>query len=476
MAAYILRRLAYAVLILAGVNLLTFTLFFAINSPDNIARLNIGGKRVTAEAIAKWKAERGYDKPLWFNGAETGFDTIRKTIFYDRSLRLFTLNFGSSDAGRDIAHEIAHRIGPSLALMLPMLALTVIVGIAFSLLLVFFRTSYLDFWGTVACVLMMSISSLFYIIMAQWFFGKLLRVVPISGFAPGLDLAKFLLLPVIVGIVWMIRAAMVGSFFPVTEEGKIVYGNLFPGDFTIDPIFGLTALFVLICFAVGVRNLIEGFKSTVTDTFVIGYKKPTIKEAIIDAIKYEVLQHTRFKDCIDEPADEERVKGHLLLFYGFVACFIVTSIVAVAHWGGKIVHFLEPIGHTPMPLWSPVKILANVGAVLLLTGLTLLTRRRLNLERRKSRSNYYDWYLLGVIWAVTLTGIGSEVFRLAAVAPLAFFTYYLHLVSIFMLIAYLPWSKLGHLVYRTTALIYARYVGRLPIGEKLIEDEKVFVI
>lgn len=204
MAAYILRRLAYAVLILAGVNLLTFTLFFAINSPDNIARLNIGGKRVTAEAIAKWKVERGYDKPLWFNGAEQGFDKIRKTIFYDRSLRLFTLNFGSSDAGRDIAHEIAHRIGPSLALMLPMLALTVIVGIAFSLLLVFFRTSYLDFWGTVACVLMMSISSLFYIIIAQWFFGKLLRVVPISGFAPGLDLAKFLLLPVIVGIVYQL--------------------------------------------------------------------------------------------------------------------------------------------------------------------------------------------------------------------------------------------------------------------------------
>ncbi len=204
MGAYILRRLAYAVLILAGVNLLTFTLFFAINSPDNIARLNIGGKRVTAEAIAKWKAERGYDKPLWFNGAAAGFDKIRQTIFYDRSLRLFTLNFGASDAGRDIAHEIGNRIGPSLALMLPMLALTVMVSIAFSLLLVFFRTSYLDFWGTVACVLLMSISSLFYIIMAQWFFGKMLRVVPISGFAPGLDLAKFLLLPVLVGIVYQL--------------------------------------------------------------------------------------------------------------------------------------------------------------------------------------------------------------------------------------------------------------------------------
>jgi peptide/nickel transport system permease protein len=204
MGAYILRRLAYAVLILAGVNLLTFTLFFAINSPDNIARLNIGGKRVTAEAIEKWKIERGYDKPLWFNAQAQGFDKVRNTIFYDRSLRLFTLNFGASDSGRDIAHEIATRIGPSLALMLPMLALTVVVGIAFALLLVFFRTSYLDFWGIVLCVLMMSISSLFYIIMAQWFFGKLLRVVPISGFGVGLDLFKFLLLPVLVGIVYQL--------------------------------------------------------------------------------------------------------------------------------------------------------------------------------------------------------------------------------------------------------------------------------
>jgi peptide/nickel transport system permease protein len=204
MLAYIVRRLLYAVLILAGVNLLTFTLFFAINSPDNIARLNIGGKRVTQEAIEKWKVERGYDKPLWFNRDAQGTEKLTRTIFFDRSLRLFALDFGASDSGRDIGHEIAQRIGPSLALMLPMLALTTFAGIAFALLLVFFRATTLDFWGTVLCVLMMSISSLFYIIMAQWFFGKLLRVVPLSGFAPGLDLLKFLLLPVIVGIVYQL--------------------------------------------------------------------------------------------------------------------------------------------------------------------------------------------------------------------------------------------------------------------------------
>jgi len=204
MLGYIIRRAFYAVLILAGVNLLTFTLFFAVNSPDNIARLNIGGKRVTEDAIKKWKVDHGYDKPLWFDAAAAGASKVSHTIFYDRSLRLFKLEFGSSDSGRDIRHEIGTRILVSAALTVPMLTLTVFVSIAFAMLLVFFRASYLDFWGTVLCVVMMSISSLFYIIMAQWFFGKLLQLVPLSGFVPGLDIFKFLLLPLVVGIVYQL--------------------------------------------------------------------------------------------------------------------------------------------------------------------------------------------------------------------------------------------------------------------------------
>lgn len=88
----------------------------------------------------------------------------------------------------------------------------------------------------------------------------------------------------------------------------------------------------------------------------------------------------------------------------------------------------------------------------------------MNLDDSKTKSNYYDWYLLGIIWAVALTGIGSELLRLLGVAGLAYPMYYIHLVVVWMLFAYLPWSKLGHLIYRTTALIYARYIGRVPLG------------
>ncbi len=117
---------------------------------------------------------------------------------------------------------------------------------------------------------------------------------------------------------------------------------------------------------------------------------------------------------------------------------------------------------TPMSLWNPFKILANIASVALIVGLVLVTKRRLDLDDAKFKSSYYDWYLLGVIWMVTLTGMFSQLLRLANVPGIAYPVYYLHLVSIFMLFAYLPWSKLAHLVYRTVALGYARQIGRSP--------------
>lgn len=201
MMAYIIRRLMYGALILLGVNLFTFILFFAVNTPDDMARLAIGGQRVSADAVEKWKADRGYDKPLFLNTAATGLNKYTDTIFYQRSVPLLKFDFGASDEGRDIGREIGVRMWPSLALAIPTFILGLLVSVAFSLSLVFFRTTRLDFWGVVLCVLMLSISGLFYIIAGQWLFSKLLRLVPYSGFAWGWDAAKFLALPILVAMI-----------------------------------------------------------------------------------------------------------------------------------------------------------------------------------------------------------------------------------------------------------------------------------
>jgi len=201
MIAYLLRRILYAIPILIGVNLLTFALFFVVNTPDDMARMQLGIKRVTPEAIELWKAERGYDKPLLYNAAAQGKGRLTETIFFEKSVRLFVFDFGQADDKRDIAHEIRTRMWPSLAVALPVFLVGIAVNISFALLMAFFRASYIDFWGVVLCVAMMSISTLFYIISGQFFISKLWRLVPISGYGGGLDAVRFLIVPVLVGVV-----------------------------------------------------------------------------------------------------------------------------------------------------------------------------------------------------------------------------------------------------------------------------------
>src|SRR5678816_1922478 len=188
MLAYIVRRVLYAIPILVGVNLITFLLFFVVNTPDDMARMQLGTKRVTPEAIEKWKVDHGYDKPM-------------TTIFFEKSVRLFVFDFGAAEDGRDIGNEIATRMWPSLALAIPVFLVGLAVNITFAMLMAFFRATYLDFWGVVLCVAMMSISTLFYIIGGQYVASKLWHLVPISGYDGGLDAARFLFLPVLIGVV-----------------------------------------------------------------------------------------------------------------------------------------------------------------------------------------------------------------------------------------------------------------------------------
>jgi len=277
MGAYILRRLLYAIPILIGVNLFTFALFFVVNTPDDMARLALGIKRVTPEAIEKWKAERGYDKPLLYNDTAEGLDKLSDTIFFAKSAKLFVFDFGPADDKRDIAHEIKTRMWPSLALAIPVFAIGLAVNITFALLVAFFRATYIDFWGVVLCVAMMSISSLFYIIGGQYLISSLWNLVPISGYQAGVDAAKFVVLPVAVGVVsgigsgtrWyrtifleevgkdyvrtarakglaeatvMYRHVLKNALIPILTGAVVVIPALFMGSLVMESFFGIPGL------------------------------------------------------------------------------------------------------------------------------------------------------------------------------------------------------------------------------------------
>jgi peptide/nickel transport system permease protein len=201
MLNYILRRLLYAIPILLGVNLLTFALFFMVNTPDDMARIHLGAKHVTPEAISRWKSEHGYDKPLFLNASAAGMEKATDTLFVEKSLKLFVLDFGAADDGRDIAREIGQRMWPSLVIALPTFLVGLLAYLSFALLLVFFRGTALDTGGVILCVALMSVSGLFYVIGGQYLMGKLWHWFPISGYQPGLDAWKFMVMPVLVSLI-----------------------------------------------------------------------------------------------------------------------------------------------------------------------------------------------------------------------------------------------------------------------------------
>jgi peptide/nickel transport system permease protein len=305
MIAYIVRRILYAIPILIGVNILTFILFFFVNTPDDMARAYLGEKRVTEEQAANWKRERDYHFPNFYNDGWTevtvrqvATDTVSfdqsampqgtyrlvldvraegegalyvsvsnktgttsfvspwtiniatnrhervfelrsttdslntlsftlapeetnplvvtrldrkddlsvseaftKTIFWRRSVQFLLFEFGKADDGRNIGDEISRRIGPSLSITIPIFLIGLVTYIFFAMLVAFYRGTYLDGWGVVLAVFLMSVSILFYVIGAQWLFGKILRLAPVSGYDTGQHALKFVVLPIVIGII-----------------------------------------------------------------------------------------------------------------------------------------------------------------------------------------------------------------------------------------------------------------------------------
>ena len=214
----------------------------------------------------------------------------------------------------------------------------------------------------------------------------------------------------------------------------------------VDVLFILTGLFAVSVFAMGLLKFWGDLEAQ-------RKRKIGIIPAAIDVVK-QIITHSNFKEC---STNQDRYLGHMGVFYGFVALFATTSCIVV---GFYIINLVVHVPLTPWPLWNPVKILGNLGAIALLAGCFLLIRSRMNQEEDTTASSYYDWFLLGVVVTVGASGFLAEIVRLMGIGFLYYILYYIHLVAVWSLFAYTPFSKLAHIVYRTTALIHNRACGR----------------
>ena len=166
-----------------------------------------------------------------------------------------------------------------------------------------------------------------------------------------------------------------------------------------------------------------------------------------------IFLHRKFSECTD---NNDRQIAHQLTMYGFIGLFIVTSVIFVVLYGSYL--FPEGPIHGPWSQLNPIKWLANIAGVSLIIGTTLLIKNRS--AKKDQKSTYFDWYLVYLAFGLGVTGMGAELTRLAGLAGVSFAVYYIHLILVWALFAYLPFSKLAHLVYRTVAMTYNEYAGR----------------
>ncbi len=236
------------------------------------------------------------------------------------------------------------------------------------------------------------------------------------------------------------------NFTPGGDE--IVQAHFFH-TWLVDLIFVPLSIFVVLIFALSLKNFISDIHKNAL------LEGKTDKEKIDPAgfikalgrVIPSILKHSKFSECSE---NNERATSHMMVLYSFIALFIVTAIFFVALYGLQI--------HGPYSQWNPVKWLANAAGIALVMGSAFMIKDRL--VKTDQSSTYQDWYLLGLVLGLGLTGLLTELTRLGGSAFFAYFFYFVHLMFVFDLFLFLPFSKLAHLVYRTVALSYAEYGNR----------------
>ncbi len=269
------------------------------------------------------------------------------------------------------------------------------------------------------------------------------------------DPKKLPILLAIPAVLFLVVGLITGllDFTPDTSEGIKHYK--FISTWLVDMIMVPSAIFMVAVFALGLKRFIGDIHQNAVAEGKTNKEKIEPVGFIISLVKIipTVLKHSKFSDCTE---NKEREVAHQLTMYGFIGCFIVTSIIFVVLYGS----YLLPDGplHGPWSQLNPIKWLANLSGIAIIVGTILLIKNRKAKEDQVS--GYWDWYLVYLAFGLGVTGMATELTRLAGWAFICYALYYIHLMLVFSMIVYLPFSKLSHLVYRTVAMAYNEYAGR----------------
>ncbi len=223
--------------------------------------------------------------------------------------------------------------------------------------------------------------------------------------------------------------AAIALWAPKSETDPLKFASVFPIG-TLEPLFFAVAGLTALALSLGIARFVRALRAAGASGPILGGLVPAFREIAV---------HSQFSKC---GPNARRRLGHLLTFWGFGGLAAVGTAVGLATMAGVM--------HTPLSLTNPLKIFANLCAAAILAGCLILLA-----QRWRSPSTYFDWFFLLTLAGVAVTGIASELLRLAAAVMVMYAVYYVHLVLIFALLLYAPYSKFAHLAYRTVAIAAA---------------------
>lgn len=258
-------------------------------------------------------------------------------------------------------------------------------------------------------------------------------------------------IPMLIAIptVIFIVLGLITGLLDFTPEGDEIEHAKFFSTWLVDLIFIPLTAWIFFVFGLGLKRFITDIHANALAEGKTTIQKIDIKgflQSIVNVIP-TILKHTKFSECSE---NQERATSHLMVFYSFIGLFIVTNIFFIVLYVFKI--------PGPYSQLNPVKWLANICGISLVIGSLLMIKNRL--EKKDQSSSYQDWFLIVLVLGLGLTGLLTEMTRLAHAAALSYVMYFIHLIFVFNLFAFLPFSKLAHLVYRTVALAHADYTNR----------------
>jgi quinone-modifying oxidoreductase subunit QmoC len=246
-----------------------------------------------------------------------------------------------------------------------------------------------------------------------------------------------------------------GSFTAARAEGNIMAYHKFVPVPVIDTVFILTAIFAALSAFVGVKRLWSGMKTQAGEMKSGG----NLVANVISSVT-QIMTHTKFADC---NVNRLRQWGHMALFYAFAGLAVTTTWAIIYLYGYELlgIHAFGPFhfGEAPYPMSDPMKMVALASSVAFTVGVVIILLNRFAQAGKAGMGSYFDWIFLAIVIGVGATGMLSWALRLADM-NVGYLVYYFHLVFVWSLFAYAPYSKFAHLFYRTTAMVFAKYTGR----------------